>query len=130
MPGWAGRHAGLLVSCALAFLAMANAYLGRTGDAEAAGANVVKLDPAWNAERYLSEAGGYAEKESELFVNGARKAGLPACIPADKLKDMVALVTGGDSGIGRAVAIAWVCSGPKSASMTWRLGPAPSATRC
>jgi TolB-like protein len=71
-----------------AFLAMAYAYLGRTRDAEAAGANVVKLDPTWTAERYLSEAGGYAEKEAELFVNGARKAGLPACIPADKLKDM------------------------------------------
>jgi hypothetical protein len=23
-----------------------------------------------------------------LFVDGARKAGLPACVPADKLKDM------------------------------------------
>jgi tetratricopeptide (TPR) repeat protein len=71
-----------------AFLAMANAYLGRTGDAEKAAANVKTLDPAWNAERYLSEAGGYAEREAELFVNGARKAGLPACVPAEKLKDM------------------------------------------
>jgi hypothetical protein len=71
-----------------AFLAMANAYLGRTGEADRAAANVKTLDPAWNAERYLSEAGGYAEREAELFVNGARKAGLPACIPADKLKEM------------------------------------------
>jgi Flp pilus assembly protein TadD len=75
-----------------AFLAMANAYLGRTSDAEAAGANVVKLDPAWNAERYLSEAGGYAEKESELFINGARKAGIPDCIPANKLTEMPNLI--------------------------------------
>ena len=75
-----------------AFLAMAYAYLGRTGDAEAAAANVKKLDPTWIAERYLSEAGGYAEKEAELFVNGARKAGLPACVPADKLKDMPNLI--------------------------------------
>ena len=65
---------------------MAYAYLGRASDAEAAAANVKKLDPTWIAERYLSEAGGYAEKEAELFVNGARKAGLPACVPADKLK--------------------------------------------
>ncbi len=71
-----------------AYLAVAYAYLGRTGDAEAAAANVKKLDPTWIAERYLSEAGGYAEKEAELFVDGARKAGLPACVPADKLKDM------------------------------------------
>ena len=75
-----------------AFLAMANAYLGRTGDAETAAANVMKLDPTWVAERYLSDGGGYAEKEAELLVNGARKAGLPDCVPADKLKDMPNLI--------------------------------------
>jgi tetratricopeptide (TPR) repeat protein len=74
------------------FLAMANAYLGRTGDAAAAAANVMKLDPMWIAERYLSDGGGYAETESELFVNGARKAGLSDCVPADKLKDMPNLI--------------------------------------
>jgi tetratricopeptide (TPR) repeat protein len=75
-----------------AFLAMANAYLGRSGDAEAAAAKVKGLDPAWTAERYLSEAGGYADKEAELFVDGARKAGLSACVPADKLKDLPNLI--------------------------------------
>ena len=83
---------GLLVKEPLAldyaFLAMAYAYLGRTGDAEAAAANVKKLDPTWIAERYLNNQGGGAEKQAELFVDGARKAGLPACVPADKLKDM------------------------------------------
>jgi hypothetical protein len=83
---------GLLVKEPLAldyaFLAMANAYLGRTADAEAAAANVKKVDPTWIAERFLIEGGGWAEKEAELFVDGARKAGLPACVPADKLKDM------------------------------------------
>ncbi len=68
-----------------AFLAMAYAYQGRTGEAAAAAANVNKLDPTWIAERYLF---GAAEKQAELFVDGARKAGLPACVPADKLKDM------------------------------------------
>lgn len=75
-----------------AFLAMANAQLDRTGDAEAAAANVKRLNPTWNAERYLSESGGYAEKEAELFVNGARKAGLSACVSADKLKAMPNLI--------------------------------------
>jgi TolB-like protein/Tfp pilus assembly protein PilF len=75
-----------------AYLAMANGYLGRTGAAEAAAANVIKLDPNWIAERYLSEAGGYAEKEAELFVNGARKAGVPDCVPADKLTEMPNLI--------------------------------------
>jgi TolB-like protein len=75
-----------------AFLAMANAYLGRAGDAETAAANVTRLDPTWTAERYLSEAGGYAEKEAELFVDGARKAGLSDCVAADKLKDLPNLI--------------------------------------
>jgi TolB-like protein/class 3 adenylate cyclase len=75
-----------------AFLAMAYGYLGRAGEAETAAANVKKLDPTWIAERYLSDAGGFAEKEAELFVNGARKAGLPDCVPADKLKDMPNLI--------------------------------------
>ena len=75
-----------------AYLAMSYAYEGRTGDAEVSAANVMKLDPAWNAERYLGESGGYAEEESELFVDGARKAGLPDCVPADKLKDLPNLI--------------------------------------
>ena len=75
-----------------AYLAMANGYLGRRGAAEAAAANVIKLDPTWIAERYLSEAGGYAEKEAELFVNGARQAGVPDCVPADKLTEMPNLI--------------------------------------
>ena len=75
-----------------AFLAMAYAYLDRVGEAETAAANVKKLDPTWIAERYLSDAGGFAEKEAELFVDGARKAGLPDCVPADKLKDMPNLI--------------------------------------
>jgi TolB-like protein len=75
-----------------AFLAMSYAYLGRMSEAEAAAANVKKLDPTWIAERYLSDTGGFAEKEGELFVNGARKAGLSDCVPADKLKDMPNLI--------------------------------------
>ena len=52
----------------------------------------MKLDPAWVAERYLGEAGGYPEKEAEWFVNEAWKPGLLACLPADKLKDMPNLI--------------------------------------
>jgi TolB-like protein len=74
------------------FVAMANAYLGNTGEAAAATANVMRLDPSWNAERYLSEAGGSAAREAELFVDGARKAGLSACVPAEQVKDMRSLI--------------------------------------
>lgn len=75
-----------------AYLAMGYAYLDRSSEAGTAAANVKRLDSSWNAERYLSEAGGYAEKEAELFVNGARKAGLSACVPADKLKETPNLI--------------------------------------
>ncbi|MDX2307276.1 MAG: hypothetical protein NW216_03455 [Hyphomicrobium sp.] len=70
-----------------AFLAMSYAYLGREPNAQSAAQKVAGLDPAWNAERYLSEGGGYPDKEAELFVDGARKAGLPACMTGDKLPD-------------------------------------------
>ncbi|MER8397487.1 hypothetical protein [Mesorhizobium sp. M1348] len=35
-------------------------------------------DPIWIAESYLSGSGGMMEHEAELFVEGARKAGLRA----------------------------------------------------
>jgi TolB-like protein len=75
-----------------AFLAMAYAYMGRASDAEKAAANVAKLDRTWIAERYLSEAGGYAETEAEAFVDGARIARLSDCLPSGKLKDMPNLI--------------------------------------
>lgn len=75
-----------------AYLAMTYAYLGRMQEAVAAAATALKLDPAWNAERYLSEGGGYADEEAELFVDGARKAGLPDCVLHEALKDMPKLV--------------------------------------
>ena len=74
-----------------AFLAMAYAYLGRTGDAEAAAAHVKNLIRP-GSQNDISARGGYADKEAELFVNGARKAVLPDCVPADKLKDMPNLI--------------------------------------
>ena len=65
-----------------AFLAMANAYLGRTAEADTAAANVKKLDPSWNAEKYLGDAGGYAERRvravCEWCAQG-RAAGLRTC---------------------------------------------------
>lgn len=75
-----------------AFLAMAYAYMDRAGEAEKAAANVERLDRTWIAERYLGEAGGFAEKEADAFISGARKAGLPDCVPSDKLKDLPNLI--------------------------------------
>ncbi len=71
-----------------AFLAMAYSYMNRPSEARAAAGNAIRLDPTWIAERYLSDGGGSAEKEAELLVNGARKAGLTDCVPFDKVKDI------------------------------------------
>lgn len=85
-----------------AFLAMAHAYLDRTGDAAAAAAKAMKLDPSWTAERYLSESGGFEDGAAELFVDGARKAGLPACVPAHTLKDMPDLIRAKSCDVSRS----------------------------
>lgn len=63
-----------------AFEAVALAYLDKQEEASKAASQVRKLNPDWNAEQYLSDIGGYAEAEAELLVEGARKAGLPACL--------------------------------------------------
>lgn len=75
-----------------AFLAMAYAHLGRADEAQTAAAKVKTLNPNWIAEQYLSDAGGASEKEGELLVEGARKAGLADCVSADKLKDLPNLI--------------------------------------
>ncbi len=75
-----------------AFLAMAYANTARARDTAAAAAKVASLDPNWIAEKYLSEGGGYAEGEAELFIDGARKAGLSACVTADQAKGVPSLI--------------------------------------
>ncbi|HEX2843478.1 hypothetical protein [Hyphomicrobium sp.] len=75
-----------------AFLAMSYGYLNRKDATDAAAAKVKTLDPSWTAERYLSEAGGYADREAELFIGGARKAGLQSCVPAGQLSSAPNLV--------------------------------------
>jgi transglutaminase-like putative cysteine protease len=65
------------------------------GDMDAAKATateVGRLDPDWTVEKYLSDGGGYPEDVAMLFVEGARKAGVAACVPAGKIPSMPNLV--------------------------------------
>ena len=64
-----------------AFIAIAEAYLGDSAAAKSASSNVLRLDPDWSAEGWISAQGGFArDKESNLFAEGAQKAGLPMCV--------------------------------------------------
>ena len=75
-----------------AYFAAASAMTGNMTAAKAAAADVVRLDPDWTVEKYLSDGGGYPEDVAILFVEGARKASITACVPADKLSSMPNLV--------------------------------------
>ena len=75
-----------------AYLAAASAMAGDMAGAKVAAAQVVRLDPNWSVEKYLSEGGGYPDDAATLFVEAARKAGVTACVPADKLSSIPRLI--------------------------------------
>jgi TolB-like protein/Flp pilus assembly protein TadD len=75
-----------------AYFAAASAITGNMAAAKAAAADVVRVDPDWTVEKYLSDAGGYPEDAVVPFVEGARKAGVAACLPSEKLSSMPNLV--------------------------------------
>ena len=75
-----------------AYLAAASAMAGDMAGAKAAAAQVARLDPNWSVEKYLSDSGGYPDYAALLFVEGARKAGVSACVPADKLSSIPNLI--------------------------------------
>jgi TolB-like protein len=68
-----------------AYLAAASAMMGDMAVAKAAAAEVARLDPRWSVEKHLSDIGGYPDEEAMLFVEGARKAGVGSCAPADEV---------------------------------------------
>ena len=75
-----------------AYLAAASAMAGDMAGAKVAAAQVVRLDPNWSVEKYLSDGGGYSDDAAMLFIEAARKAGVAACVPADKLSSMPNLI--------------------------------------
>ena len=75
-----------------AYLAAASAMAGDMAGAKVAAAQVVHLDPNWSVEKYLSDSGGYPDDAAMLFVEAARKAGVTACVPADKVSSLPNLI--------------------------------------
>ncbi|MGD9502894.1 MAG: tetratricopeptide repeat protein, partial [Methyloceanibacter sp.] len=75
-----------------AYLAAASAMAGDIAGAKAAAGEVVRLDPNWSVEQYLSDGGGYPDDAAMLFIEGARKAGVAACVAVDKLSSMPNLI--------------------------------------
>ena len=74
------------------YLAAASAMAGDMAGAKVAAAQVVRLDPNWSVEKYLSDGGGDADDAAKLFIETARKAGVAACVPVDKLSSMPDLI--------------------------------------
>ena len=59
---------------------------------KAAAAEVVRLDPDWTVEKYLSDRAAAFPTKASLFVEGARRAGIAACVPANKLSSLANLI--------------------------------------
>ena len=70
-----------------AFLALASAMLDDMPAAKAAAAELHRRDPTWNVEAYLSDNGRFPEESATMFVDAARKAGVPACAPAERIDE-------------------------------------------
>ena len=75
-----------------AYLAALHAMTGNGEAAKAAAAEVVRLDPDWTVEKYPSDTGGFPDEGATLFVEGARRAGVAACVPAYKLPSLANLI--------------------------------------
>jgi TolB-like protein/class 3 adenylate cyclase/tetratricopeptide (TPR) repeat protein len=69
------------------FIAMLYGYLNQPEEAKKAAAVVLKGDPGWTGEKFLTKWGIGGAHETELVAEGARKAGLRACATAAELKE-------------------------------------------
>jgi TolB-like protein/tetratricopeptide (TPR) repeat protein len=88
-------------------LAASYAHLGRTQEAAAAKAKVLRAFPNVSAERMLNEDFAYARQEDEnFFVEGFRTAGLPVCMTADEILSFPALKPRPECKAERAKAVA------------------------
>ena len=68
------------------FIAMNYAYLDQPGEAKKVVGEMLKEDPHWAAEKFLTKWSIANPRYSELIAEGARKAGLRACANAAELE--------------------------------------------
>jgi TolB-like protein/Tfp pilus assembly protein PilF len=71
-----------------AYLAAASAMIGDMTAAKAAAGDVARANPDWSVEQYLTDSGGVPERLAQIFVEAARKAGVAACVPADRISTL------------------------------------------
>jgi TolB-like protein/class 3 adenylate cyclase/tetratricopeptide (TPR) repeat protein len=71
----------------ISFIAMLYGYMNQPDEAKKVAEEVLKQDPGWTAEKFLTKWSVNGEHETELVAEGARKAGLRACATAAELKE-------------------------------------------
>ncbi len=71
----------------LSFTAMLYGYLNQPDEAKKVVDQVLKQDPGWTAEKFVTKWFISAGRYSDMIAEGARKAGLRACATATELKD-------------------------------------------
>jgi tetratricopeptide (TPR) repeat protein len=69
------------------FLAMLYGYMNQPDEAKKVADEVLKQDPEWTAEKFLTKWWINGEHETQLIAEGARKAGLRVCATAAELND-------------------------------------------
>ncbi|HEX5930925.1 MAG TPA: hypothetical protein VFY74_04105, partial [Methyloceanibacter sp.] len=69
-----------------------SAMTGDMAGAKRGAAEVIRLDPNWSVEKYLSDSGGYPDHVAMLFIDAARKAGVKACVPEAELSSTPKLI--------------------------------------
>ncbi|WP_031261184.1 adenylate/guanylate cyclase domain-containing protein [Mesorhizobium sp. LNHC252B00] len=70
----------------ISFTAMLYGYLNQPNEAKKVAEEVLKQDPGWTAEKFVTKWSIAPGHNSELVAEGARKAGLRACATAAELK--------------------------------------------
>jgi tetratricopeptide (TPR) repeat protein len=75
-----------------AYLAAASALMDDMETAKTAAAVLKSRDADWSVEEYLSDNGGFPDRLANIFIDGAKKAGVTPCVPADKLTQLPNLI--------------------------------------